>query len=86
VPPHRDQWVSLAGEPPAQEHTQWLDGSLLTDILGSSVLREDDWLIDDPKASEDEQTRQLLARSGNFVAIVNADGCGSSGVIQCEEF
>lgn len=73
VRPNRDQWVSLTGQPPMQEHSQWLDGARLADVLGSSVLREDDWLVDDPKDNEQEQTRQLLARSGDFVAIVNTD-------------
>jgi hypothetical protein len=67
------EWAIVHEQPTRYEHTKWLTGSILADIMGVGLLREDDWIMAEPGADEEEQVLEVLSRSGDFVAAVNTD-------------
>jgi hypothetical protein len=69
----QEEWTDLGRN--LWEHTSWIKGPKLARLLGSTVLREDAWLFDNPTAGDEHGLREILARSGNFVAVVNQDRC-----------
>jgi hypothetical protein len=67
----QEEWTNLGAN--LWEHTSWIQGRKLGRLLGDTVPREDDWLFDNPIAGDEHEVREILARSENFVAVVNQD-------------
>jgi hypothetical protein len=66
-------WVPVPNTRPRLcEHGEWLNGDDIRRLLRAN-LQQDAWVKDDPRASEDEQVRAVLRRTGDFVAIVFED-------------
>jgi hypothetical protein len=67
------EWTVVHGQPAQYEHTRWLTGTYLTDVMSPQLLREDDWITVEPGMDEEKRVLDVLSRSGDFVATVNID-------------
>jgi len=67
------EWAMVHDQPAQYEHTRWLNGPYLTEVMGLELLREDDWIAVDSRADEESRVLDVLSRSGDFVAVVNID-------------
>lgn len=67
------EWAIVHNQPSQYEHARWLTGRYLSDVMGHQPLHEDDWLVTEPGMDEEQRVRDVLARSGDFVAMVNFD-------------
>jgi len=67
------QWTVVHDQPTQYEHTRWLTGVYLMDVMSPQLLREDDWITVEPGMDEEKRVLDVLSRSGDFAAIVNTD-------------
>jgi hypothetical protein len=70
--PDSDQieWVCLKQQQ-LWEHAKWISGSRIDRLLGS--ILNDSWFLDSPDISNEEKTKAILRRKGQFVALVDEE-------------
>ena len=76
TPDHVDEWESLtSGSVTYQEHAQWITRTLLEEILGDALRKDEKnaWVEDSPDISQVERVQAILRRSGSFIALVDKD-------------
>jgi hypothetical protein len=68
------EWVKVSDQSLRYEHTRWLNGNVLNDIMGPKLLRQDDLIFEKAGGTSESRFLAVLARSdSDFVAVVNDD-------------
>ena len=75
VPPLPDaaDWVLIDKDTQAREHSAWVNGTLLEEILGDELNSSHIGLDALRGASRNEQTRSILAQDGHYVAVTQQE-------------
>jgi hypothetical protein len=72
-PEHRDEWESFGGPSDLTwERTQWLNGRLVDDLLGTGLNRESYRVT--PDSDPQSKVTAILRRQGDSVAFIDEDG------------
>jgi hypothetical protein len=70
--PGTSERESLASMPPRWERAQWITAGLITDLLGSALVR--DGVVKDLDTTQDQFAHRVMRAEGDFVAVVDAHG------------